>query len=309
MKKEYLSNEVLESRIVHIAHISDKNIDVSSEKRQKLFELYGSELKYLLDEWFSRGEDETSMIAWASGIYKELKGEQIDESISPRRKQYGDIMSLIRDRRSVRRWSDEPVGKEQIETLLESARWAPSSGNRQAVRLVVLEKKEHINIAVCMKEKFLARAALIFLVGVDQRVYKASEESTLAYLDAAAVIENMLLAGHSIGLGGIWSKFDKEDWEKNPESYYHIKKNFNLPGSFLPVSIVGFGQPLKESRVPPRFDYGNFVTYEDQGFDADDYPEWRPEVLKAIKKKINKKKANLISRFKKLFKKSAGVSK
>jgi 5,6-dimethylbenzimidazole synthase len=54
------------------------------------------------------------------------------------------LLSLLRTRRSIRRFRSDPVPEEMITRLVEAATWAPSAGNRQAWRLVVVRTPECI---------------------------------------------------------------------------------------------------------------------------------------------------------------------
>ena len=52
------------------------------------------------------------------------------------------VLNNIRTRRVVREMSDEPVSREQVETVLEAARWAPSGGNLRPIRYIVIQDEE-----------------------------------------------------------------------------------------------------------------------------------------------------------------------
>ena len=52
------------------------------------------------------------------------------------------VLQNIKTRRVVREMTDEPVTREQIETILDAARWAPSGGNLRPNRFVVIEDAE-----------------------------------------------------------------------------------------------------------------------------------------------------------------------
>ena len=57
---------------------------------------------------------------------------------------YDDFIELLRSRRSVRRFTDRAVGRDDLLRLLEAARWAPSNHNRQPWRFLVLEDQREI---------------------------------------------------------------------------------------------------------------------------------------------------------------------
>lgn len=57
---------------------------------------------------------------------------------------YDEVLLLMKSRRSVRRFADQPVSRDDLERLLEAARWAPSNHNRQPWRFLVLDDRERI---------------------------------------------------------------------------------------------------------------------------------------------------------------------
>jgi len=49
-----------------------------------------------------------------------------------------DVFEAIKARRSIRQFTDEPIGKDKLEKLLDAARWAPTASNQQRWRFVVV---------------------------------------------------------------------------------------------------------------------------------------------------------------------------
>ncbi len=56
-----------------------------------------------------------------------------------------DLSELVKSRRSIRRFKDEPVPEELLVKALELATWAPNGGNHQAWRFLVVTRKELIS--------------------------------------------------------------------------------------------------------------------------------------------------------------------
>jgi len=290
------NESLLEARISHWGHIIDKTLTASPEKRDYLLSYHGPVLKTLLNEWAEQGYEANLRISWAREVLEELETGRVPQ-LNDDKQSWCDIMSLLISRRSVRNWTDEPVGDDLIEQIFQAARWAPSSGNRQSVRLVVLRSSECKDAVCQLKESFFFRAPVVILVGVDMRVYNPEEIRGLPYLDAAAAIENMLLVAHSNGLGCVWGKLCVEDWENQPAKYYDMKKRLNLPGSFFPISVVAVGWPAKPTRTPPRHEVDKFVVFENEGFPPDDYPEWNPDHWRFVRKRIRRNVARFVHIF------------
>src|SRR3972149_6872136 len=70
-----------------------------------------------------------------------------------------DLLQAIQERRSVRKFSPEPVGREDITRILEGARWAPSGSNQQPWRFTVIRRRTHIEqMAEVVRRKIDERA-------------------------------------------------------------------------------------------------------------------------------------------------------
>ncbi|MFQ5924363.1 MAG: nitroreductase family protein [Dehalococcoidia bacterium] len=152
-----------------------------------------------------------------------------------------DILEIIRTRRSIRKYEPEPISEEEINKILEAGRWAPSAGNSQPWRFIVLRSEE-------MKKKladtltwgrFLSQAPLGIAVTVNPRASSHPVE------DGAAATQNMLLEAHSLGLGACWIGTYGSG---NEES---AKKVLNVPQDDRLLSVIAIGHPA-ESRQGTR---------------------------------------------------------
>ena len=110
----------------------------------------------------------------------------------------------IRERRSVRRYTDSPVEKERIEEVLEAGRWAPSGLNNQPWRFLVLRAGDEraVRLENLTKYAHIVRAAPVLIVVLLARdaMYNLVKDCQ----GAGACIQNMLLCAHDIGLGAVW---------------------------------------------------------------------------------------------------------
>jgi nitroreductase len=114
------------------------------------------------------------------------------------------VLTAIRERRSIRRYSGDPVSREEIEAILEAGRWAPSGLNHQAWRFLVLRRDDPRRAALAGLTKYahiLERAqALICVFLARSEMYNPMKD----HQGAGACLQNMLLAAHSLGLGAVW---------------------------------------------------------------------------------------------------------
>lgn len=146
------------------------------------------------------------------------------------------LTDLLRTRRSIRRYTAEPVPPELVERLLAAAGWAPSSHNRQPWRFATLTTaaaKERLARAMGERlqadrladgdpaEAVAADAAksyaritqapvvvVVCLTLAEMDAYpdarRAAAERTMAVQSVAMAVQNLLLAAHADGLGACW---------------------------------------------------------------------------------------------------------
>ena len=73
-----------------------------------------------------------------------------------------DILQFIKSRRSIRKFIDKPVGHDDITKILEAARWAPSAGNCQPWRfIVVTDKKKKMKFDPFLHQPWVENAQVI----------------------------------------------------------------------------------------------------------------------------------------------------
>lgn len=114
------------------------------------------------------------------------------------------VLESIRERRSVRKFTDEPVTEEEIEQILEAARWAPSGKNNQPWRfLVIRQGDEKAKVAECTHYSDTVRQARVLIAVYLDR--KATYDRTKDVQSIGACCQNIWLATHSLGLGAVWN--------------------------------------------------------------------------------------------------------
>ena len=114
------------------------------------------------------------------------------------------VLKVIKQRRSIRRYTKDMVTKDQINTILEAGRWAPSGLNNQPWRFIIIlnEDKRKPELAECTKYgKIILRANVLIIVLIDKSVMY---NETKDHQAIGACIQNMLLTIHAMGLGGVW---------------------------------------------------------------------------------------------------------
>lgn len=121
-----------------------------------------------------------------------------------------DIFETIAKRRSIRQFTGAPVNDDAIKKILEAGIAAPSAGNCQPWRFVVVRDKE-LKKKLAFEaghQRFIDEASVAIVVCADldvaEKGYGERGRETYALQDTAAAIENMLLAATALGLGSCW---------------------------------------------------------------------------------------------------------
>lgn len=114
------------------------------------------------------------------------------------------VLEALRGRRSIRKFTDRPVDPEVLDRVLRAGTWAPSGLNNQPWKFVVVQGDRSLarKIAACTRYAQVVRGAPVsILVFLDTEASYHREKDIQA---VGACIQNMLLALHGLGLGGVW---------------------------------------------------------------------------------------------------------
>jgi len=159
-----------------------------------------------------------------------------------------DCLEAIMGRRSIRAYTDEPVTDAQIETILRAAMAAPSAGNQQSWRFVVVRADE---VRAALSEatpysRMVADAPVALVVCGDTR-----DEKHPGYWvqDCSAAIQNALVAIHALGLGAVWIGAHPVE-----ERVANIRRICAIPEGIVPMSMIALGHPAQDKPPAERYE-------------------------------------------------------
>lgn len=117
--------------------------------------------------------------------------------------QASQVMELLTSRRSVRKFSGQPVSPQMLDQILEAGRWAPSGLNNQPWRFVVVtDQALKAKLAGFTKYRAIVEGAA---AAIPVFIHKPSMYNPLKdYQSVGACLQNMLLMAHGLGLGAVW---------------------------------------------------------------------------------------------------------
>ena len=158
-----------------------------------------------------------------------------------------EAMETILGRRSIRKYSDEPVTDAQLKRLLEAGMAAPSAHNKQPWHFIVVrDRATLLQIPKFhMYSKMLEQAALAIIVCGD---LEAEGGTGFWVQDCSAATQNILLAAKATGLGAVWlGVYPNEALVKG------LKGLLGIPEKVMPLCIISVGHPLEEKPPGNRY--------------------------------------------------------
>ena len=164
------------------------------------------------------------------------------------------LLEAIFARRSIRQYTDEPVDRQDVQTILEAGRWAPSGLNNQPWRFAVVRDREvKDKVATHTRYREIIRnAPVIIVVFIDNT---ASYDRTKDCQGIGACLQNMWLATHALGLGGVWLG----EILKNKERVGEI---LEAPETYELMAVLAIGHPKHRQQKSDRKSLSDLVFKE-----------------------------------------------
>jgi len=162
-----------------------------------------------------------------------------------------DCVERVLSRRSIRRFKNEPVSEEVLNSILEAGRRAPSATNQQPWHFVIA--RDPNAKAACGFggfNRFVSEAPLI-VVGL----YRKSEVviEKLSLMDVTIALQNMVVAAWVQGVGSCWmGAFDEGK----------LGNALDLPADARIVGAVAFGLPDETPSQPPKKPLSQTVHFD-----------------------------------------------
>jgi nitroreductase len=142
-----------------------------------------------------------------------------------------NLLSLLRIRRSVREFQNKGIAKDQLEKIIDTARFAPSARNVQPWEFVLITDKPKLIALAQLAEngRFMAQAAACIAVfSTDTKYYLE---------DGCAATCNILLAATALGIGSCWIAGDKKPYA------HQVNTLLNAPVNIKLISLIALGYP------------------------------------------------------------------
>ncbi|MDO8914596.1 MAG: nitroreductase family protein [Coriobacteriia bacterium] len=160
-----------------------------------------------------------------------------------------EFAEVIARRRSVRHFNGKlAVSDEDVRALLDAAVTAPTAGNIQPWRFIVVRSLEaRERLAAAMHQRWATAAPVVIVVCVDPRPcsarYGARGEMLYAIQDTSAAVENLLLAAVDRGLASCWiGAFDENA----------VREAVGVVSPVTPIAVLPIGHSAEAAGKPAR---------------------------------------------------------
>ena len=115
-----------------------------------------------------------------------------------------EAIKNILERRSVRKFSDKQIPREELDLIIKAGLYAPSAMNKQTWQFTVLTKSEDIQELAKAVEKQLGRENYDMYKPTVLIIPSNGKDSKYGRDDNACALENIFLAAWSLGIGSVW---------------------------------------------------------------------------------------------------------
>ena len=174
-----------------------------------------------------------------------------------------EVLRVILERRSVRKYKPDDVAKKDVETVLQAALYAPTGAGAEPWHFTVITDKKIIEDFDARARAAMAKSGIerieamgksphyrvffgapVVILICGEKTLRKSGRHLSALADCSAAIQNMLLAAASIELGACWIGLVRYLFESEP--------SFMAPEGYEPIFALALGHPAENANAEPR---------------------------------------------------------
>ncbi|OFI01555.1 FMN reductase [Clostridium acetireducens DSM 10703] len=173
-----------------------------------------------------------------------------------------NVIETIKNRRSIRRFTEEQIQDTHLNAILEAGIFAPTGHNDQPWHFTVIQSKDMLNYISTKTKEFMAKSEeeWISAMGKSERLHlfynaptviivSGRENSYSPLIDCSAATENMAIAAESLNIGSVWVGLVNHFFEHKEE----VSK-LNIPEGYVPyyALCIGYKNMSKPVKTPER---------------------------------------------------------
>ncbi|HON08909.1 MAG TPA: nitroreductase family protein [Verrucomicrobiota bacterium] len=154
-----------------------------------------------------------------------------------------DFYEVIKKRRSIRKYKQQPIPQEVLSRIMEAVRLAPSACNLQPFKFLIISSKEKKkSLKGVIQDWALDAPLLVVALGNKKQAWRRDGES-VHQIDVAIAVEHLVLAATAEGLGTCWIlAYDRKA----------VSDALNIPEEWEPVAVVPVGYSAHNLPATPK---------------------------------------------------------
>ncbi|MEM1991889.1 MAG: nitroreductase family protein [Nitrososphaerota archaeon] len=169
-----------------------------------------------------------------------------------------ELLSIIKGRRSVRRFLEKKIPDEHLRLIMEAGIWAPSGGNIQPWQFVLVKEPTLIKKIKLVSPGLFGNPDALVVACVDKNRYERAGKMgyTLSLMDVSMAAQNMMLMAYGLGIGSCpIASFNK----------LAVREILELPDNFEPILMISLGYPEEWPQPPERRPLSEVVYVDGYG--------------------------------------------
>ena len=166
-----------------------------------------------------------------------------------------ELLDIIQKRYAVRAYKSDPVDDAKLQRILEAARLAPTAANRQPFKFIVIKTagREAELKRIYSRDWLFQAPVLICVCAISAPAWVRSDGKNYCEVDAAIVMDHLILAATDAGLGTCWiAAFD-------PAAAREV---LGIPKGVEPIAFTPIGYANDQPREKKRKTLSEIVVYD-----------------------------------------------
>ena len=168
-----------------------------------------------------------------------------------------ELLTLIKTRRSCRKYTAQQVSDEALHSITEAGLYAPSGHGKQDPVIVVVQDETMKAQLVAMNAAVMGVTSNPFYDAPTYILVFASADNKNAFQDGSCVLENMMLAAHALGLGTCWINREHEMFAT--EEGKALMKTMGLREGLIGIGALSIGHPAAPAKPAAERKMGRVV--------------------------------------------------
>ena len=152
-----------------------------------------------------------------------------------------EFLELIKTRRSCRKYKPEQITDEELQAVLEAGTYAPTSRGMQSPYIVAVQNPALREQLAAMNARVMGTTSNPYYDAPTYVLVLTPADANNPIQDASCVLENMMLAAHSIGLASCWIHREREMFSTPVGKA--LLKEWGLPDGLVGIGALALGYP------------------------------------------------------------------